>query len=372
MGNRIHFRTGIKTDIYMLAQCINKILSEILPETTPDISLFVRGFLERAMSSDYETRPDSDEFLKFFTILNNFFKINKDNFDEKNKYAAKLALFYADKWNVAHSNENPKTWGELCAFDDFNPLTNEQHTLIRYLATYACNVDWLKIITNHALSISICILEKANHVSKEIIELLAENPEACHTINNSCPDIAIYSRLSNLGDSLAQQRKLAIAFISEELNQAKTTAAVANIMSELKYQAEKGKINYLYKRQGIIKFSIYNHICDEKEVSGTWVNIMEMIARRKKDLQYELVTIDDFKNAFYADYEATPFGLSTMKNKLEDKSFTNRIYYMSQVIEYAKKYPNTRTARILNQLAEGKSSCDEMDKVYENITTIEI
>lgn len=338
---------GIKTDVFMLAKLLKEILLEIFPDTSKIHSL-VKNYLAKSLSENYSTRPDSDEFLKFITMLNNYHRIShfeptpqrneKEINALKEFYISKLNLFCEDKWNTLTKSKNEEgeniSLGDLCSHDGTS-----------FALTYVA-------------------LQKNGLMNKEIMKKLADNIEFCDSFTKfGIPDqLSLYDVLesitngSNDGSSknkelVARQRELAIALIENELKKKTTATQVDDVISQLENSATNGSLHYLYSRQGwFTTLSIHMHSYKDnkgqtREVSATWLKIMNLTQRRKR----QLVELKDFKNAYNADYNDACC-VRRMFSKMSDQ-IDNIGLTIHDVIAFAEKNPSSRTARKLDELA---------------------
>lgn len=342
---------GIKTDIYMLAETIKEVLLNRFPVTTPNISSLVIGYLARAKVRQYQKRPDSDEFMKFFTLVNQFYKIDEYDFCRKNRVAAKLAVLQAQKTNVQMSPDSEMTWGQYYLHDvgDFNEFDNDIDIAIRCIVTYKNEIDWTQIVNNPDFVKSIARLDKMNMIDKTVIAFLYDQHDICHQFAQGSLSV-----LPMLVDrSVETLRIAAITQIQYRLSQAKTVAEVSHIELDLESMAANNEIDYLYARQGY-SFSLHQHQWKGEDVSGTWLKVMKMIKQQKIALAYPLIEFEDFQAAYKENYNAAFFKnpWSKMKTMLDEYLY----HTMDEVLQHARNNPDSRTARVLKTLALTKAA----------------
>lgn len=353
---------GIKTDIFMLADCIEDVLLGRLPVTKPDISKLILAFLRKAKSKQYKMRPDSDEFMKFFTLVNCFYKIPEFDIKSKNRVAAKLAVLFANKGDQKISVNDDMTWGQYYLHDvgDFGEYDNDIDITIRCITAYENMINWSEILNNPDFVTSIARLEKINMVDKTVIAFLFDNADICSQFAHGSLTVLPYL----VDRDVKTLRKVAITQIEYRLRIAKTVSDVNAIADDLEKLAENNDINYLYARQGC-PLSFNQHQWKNQDVSGTWVNIMKRIKKRKLQLAYSLIKFDEFQAAYNEKYKSELFKnpWSKMKKMLD----CNLYHSMDEVFQHAINDPDSRTARVLKRLALTKADAVSLVEDKRNV-----
>lgn len=359
---------GIKTDIFMLAICIQEVLLDRFPVTTPDVSHFIEGFLAIAKSPQYQKRPDSDEFLKFFTLANLFYKIPETDILQKNRVAAKLAIMYARKNAEKLSDDEDITWQQYYLHDvgDFTDYDNDINITVRCIAENGCDVSWDNIFNNADFVKSVARLDKLNMTNHLIIQQLYDNSDICNQFARG--SIKILSPL--FYDTVLNMRKLAFSQIEEALRQANSINDVNEIILELETLAANHEIDYLNVRQRC-RFSINQHQWKGNDVSGTWIKAMNMAELRKIELFNPRIEFEEFEAAYNQNYQASFFKnpWSKMRAILDDGYL---FHSMDEVFQHARENPDSRTVGVLKQLALNKINVTEMQDISRVEMTLNV
>ena len=162
---------GIKTDIYMAASLICHSLN--ISERPKEVQCFSLRFFQRCFF-EYKNRPNSDEFLKFFTTLylycnaDKFSKSNIENVDSehftnlKKQYADTLCLLSLNLWNE-------------CSVEELR----ENKGLMKCLTIFANDKNLFSIpkdiINNSNLQKAIICLKNNNILNSNALDFLSQN-----------------------------------------------------------------------------------------------------------------------------------------------------------------------------------------------------
>jgi serine/threonine protein kinase len=171
----------IKTDIYLAANVIRSLLkwSELPAQIKPFVNKFISRCLIDKGADGYKSRPDSDEFLKFFNTLHLYCyadslenKINnseEENITQlKNKYAATLGLLAHNCWvNL------PSTPGKI----KYDLNDDELNVSSAYLMR--CNLSrYVKhLIGNPFLQKAVINLAQTNYFNTKTCSTLMNDPD---------------------------------------------------------------------------------------------------------------------------------------------------------------------------------------------------
>lgn len=281
---------GTKSDIYQAGNLfsveldyvcpkIKKFNTEISPEIGDfDINKYVKKFQDLMLEyDDYQKRPNSDEMLLFFNTLYRIYIIAKakkgsDNIDIITVLIAKLVLLGNGVWNknlvVEEKSDKgePKNWGDFDFENENNIFTS--HAVLR-IAKYKDLGGNIENIMAYEIDLSRKIVAETKIIN--IIKHLVDRFEL--------------DFLPRMTGNLEQRRKVAKIAISQLLDQAKDNSEIEKIVVKLESLARENKIDFLYKRQGnYFTFSYHNHKWNGKKVSGTWIEIMDIVQKRKNQL----------------------------------------------------------------------------------------
>lgn len=334
---------GIKTDIYMLAQCIKFHIASRLPKTTPDIAVFVHGYLARAMSRNYVDRPDSDEFLKFFTLLNNFYKTPATDVYLKTRAAAKIAMLYAKKGNEKISDEiDANTWEQYYLHDVgnvFSDYDNSINQVVCCLARYKCDVNWSEITAKPDFVRAVAgLYENSNfRLSKELLEFLFNHNDICVEFNESDKSqqsvVGLFSILYNKVHQ-PEIKNILTAWVKSWINTERTLQGVDAVVK--------------------LVTDLPDFLVDE-------VQEIEQVANKQKiKLAQQSIKVEDFKKKYNTQYDSEFFTnpWSKMREHIDDSDLT-----MDKVLKHARKNENSRTARVLKAMVAEIIGRHENEKI---------